>query len=129
MPTKKKKDAIKKPKPKAKAAVKKRSPSGEKRSRRGTFVKGNPGGPGRPKGSSDKAEAHELKAALVAAVTTEDIAAITRALVEKAKKGNPYAAVVLFDRIWGKAPQDVNLGGNASAPIICTWKQNADGND
>lgn len=80
------------------------------------FAKGNPGGPGRPKGSGDKTDAAKLKAAFVAAVTEEDIVAITKTLVMKARNGNPYAAVIVFDRLWGKAPQAIT-GEDGKSPV------------
>lgn len=70
----------------------------------GRFAPGNPGGPG--------AIAHErtkrtraLRQALCDAVTHEDMAAVARALVERAKAGDVAAARELLDRIIGRPLQ------------------------
>ncbi len=80
------------------------------------FKKGQPGGPGRPKGSYDK-KAAELKAALLAAITEQDIKDIAAGLIRAAKKGEARAAKELFDRVWGKAPQAVEVTGEGGGDI------------
>ena len=73
----------------------------------GKFTKGNPGGPGNPFAK----QAAELRAALYEAVTTKDIEEIAAKLVAKAKRAEVPAIKELFDRLWGKAPQAVELSG------------------
>jgi len=79
----------------------------------GKFTKGNPGGPGNPYAK----QSAELRAALYKAVTPKDIEEIAEKLVLKAKRADVPAVKELFDRLWGKAPQDVNLGGQEDNPI------------
>jgi hypothetical protein len=67
----------------------------------GRFAPGNPGGPGAIAHERTK-RARELRQALHAAVTPEDMAAIARALIEKAKAGDVAAARELLDRIIGR---------------------------
>lgn len=70
----------------------------------------NPGG--RPKGSGDKL------AAMLAAVSPEDAAVIIKVQVKKAKKGDTRAAEFVADRLFGKAPQAVNVGGSDGGPFV-----------
>lgn len=65
----------------------------------GRFVLGNPGGPGNPHAPT----VARLRAAILAAVTPDDIEAIVRALVHRAKGGDLGAARELLDRAIGKA--------------------------
>ena len=65
----------------------------------GRFVKGNPGGPGNPHGG----KVARLRSAILAAVTPEDIDAIVRAMVQRAKGGDMTATKELLDRAIGKA--------------------------
>jgi len=67
----------------------------------GRFTKGNPGGPGNP----HAAQAARLRSALLEAVTTDDVEAIARRMVEEAKAGNVQAGRELLDRLLGKAHQ------------------------
>jgi hypothetical protein len=84
----------------------------EGRDERGRFAKGNPGGPGAPRPEC----VVEFKRAMLAATSAEDVAAITRALIEKAKAGDVAAAGLLYDRWWGKAKQHFEIEGvNVSA--------------
>ncbi len=64
----------------------------------GQFQKGNPGGPGNPHAG----RVSKLRAALIAAVTAEDIAAVVKSIVQAAKSGDIPAAKLLFDRVLGK---------------------------
>lgn len=91
----------------------------------GRFAKGNPGGPGNPGAS----RVHELRAALLSAVTAVDVRKIVKKLVELAKDGNLDAAGLLFDRVFGKAPQalaiaevteDVSGGGGRHGVRVVT---------
>ena len=67
----------------------------------GRFTKGNPGGPGNP----HAAQVAQLRSALLDAVTTEDVQAVARRMVEEAKAGNVQAGRELLDRVLGKAHQ------------------------
>ena len=69
----------------------------EDRDSRGRFVKGHAGGPGRPPAAS----VHEHRAALVNAVTPDDIRAVARMLVDKALAGDIGAAKLLMERLFG----------------------------
>ncbi len=80
------------------------APSGDGRDCQGRFAAGNPGGPGNP----FAAQAARLRSALFQAVTPEDLAAVIRALVGKAKEGNVAAARELLDRLLGK-PEAIDL--------------------
>ena len=73
----------------------------------GKFVTGNQCSVGNA--SSGDSRAKELKKALYDAVTKEDIKAIAEALATKAKKGDTAAAKELFDRLWGRAKQDIDV--------------------
>lgn len=67
----------------------------------GRFALGNPGGPGAIAHERTK-RARALRQALHDAVTPEDMAAVARALVERAKAGDVAAARELLDRIIGR---------------------------
>ena len=62
-----------------------------------SFKTGNPGGPGNP----FAARAGRIRAALLEAVTDDDVAEVVAALVREAKAGNVPAARVLLDRTLG----------------------------
>ncbi len=64
------------------------------RTKKGTFTKGNKGGPGNP----HVAKVAALKTAFYAAVTPADMQAIVRKLVKEAKNGNVLAAREVLDR-------------------------------
>jgi len=70
----------------------------------GRFAPGNRGGPGNPHATT----VAKLRAAILAAVTPEDIDAIIRGLVHRAKGGDMAAAKELLDRAIGKAT-DANV--------------------
>lgn len=76
----------------------------------GRFARGNPGGPGNP----HAATVAKLRAAILAAVTPEDIDAIIRALVHRAKGGDMAAIRELLDRAIGK-PTDADLAERLDA--------------
>ncbi len=75
------------------------TPSTNGRTPRGQFAKGNPGGPGNPYARRTAA----LRSALLDAVTEQDIRAVARALVKRAKAGEIPAIRELLDRLLGKA--------------------------
>ncbi len=109
-----------KKKAKTKKKAKKRKPSsvGNKtgRTSEGKFGKGNRCSVGNKGNTSEKAKA--LKTILLKAVTEKDIKAIAKKLVENAKKGDIHATKELFDRLWGRAIQEVDLGDNATKTIF-----------
>ncbi len=74
---------------------------GQGRAANGRFTVGNPGGPGNP---HIKRVSH-LRAMLMAAVTDEDLQAIARMLIDKAKDGDMPAIRELLDRTIGKPAQ------------------------
>lgn len=74
------------------------APSANGRNSAGQFLPGNPGGPGNPHGG----KVAKLRAALVEAVTPEDIAEVVSSLLRAAKSGDIPAAKLLFDRAIGK---------------------------
>jgi hypothetical protein len=70
----------------------------------GRFAKGNAGGPGNPYA----ARVAKLRAALLDAVTTEDIEAVARALVRQARQGDVASIRELLSRTLGK-PLEADL--------------------
>jgi hypothetical protein len=54
---------------------------------------------------------------LLRTVTAEDIEAVVRTLIEKAKKGDVVAARELLDRTIGKPASAIELSGTVGAPI------------
>jgi hypothetical protein len=86
----------------------------------GRFAPGNPGGPGAIAHERNK-RARALRQALHDAVTREDMAAVARALIDKAKAGDVAAARELLDRIIGRplpaSPQGDDDGEDKSVVI------------
>jgi hypothetical protein len=80
---------------------------GDVRGKNGRFAKGHKGGPGNPLGK----KIEKLRAALVRAVTDDDIRQMAKGLIRQAKRGSPAAATVLWDRIFGRAKQPIELSG------------------
>jgi hypothetical protein len=76
----------------------------------GRFAPGNAGGPGNP----HAATVAKLRAAIMAAVTPEDIDAIIRALVHRAKGGDMAAIREVLDRAIGR-PSDADLAERLDA--------------
>jgi hypothetical protein len=68
---------------------------------RGRFAAGNAGGPGNPYTK----QTARLRAALLAAVTEEDIKAIVSKLIEQARGGNIPAAREVLDRTLGRSQE------------------------
>lgn len=75
------------------------------RDARGRFTKGNAGGPGNPHAR----KAQQLRSAMLAATTQRDVAAIVKALIERAKRGDVTAAREVLDRCLGKPQQSIEL--------------------
>ncbi len=77
-------------------------PSPNGRTTRGQFARGNPGGPGNPHAK----RVAWLREALLDAVTEDDLRAIAKTLVKKAKGGDLPAIRELLNRVIGKATDD-----------------------
>jgi hypothetical protein len=86
---------------------------GKGRGRNGRFANGWKGGPGNPLA----AKTERLRAALVNAVSEEDIAKMAKGLVKAANRGSPAAASVVWDRIFGKAKQPMEFTGKDGGKI------------
>ena len=98
---------------------KKRKPSSNGRhgrNNKGQFAKGHKLSVGNKGHVNEKAR--ELKKALIEAVGEKDIKAISKKLIEKAKAGDIPATRELFDRLWGRAIQEVDLGDTAAKTIF-----------
>ena len=67
----------------------------------GKFEKGHPGGPGRPKGSRNRAYA------LYDSLARKSMAKAVKAIGEAAEDGDPDCARLLFARLWPKAHDQV----------------------
>ncbi len=76
---------------------------GNGRDGRGRFAKGNVGGTGNPHAR----HVGQLRSALLATVTSEDIEAVVGKLIELAKNGNIQAAKEVLDRIYGRPNQPI----------------------
>ena len=76
------------------------SPNGSNgRTSSGRFAPGNPGGPGNPHGR----RVAQLRAALISAVSDDDIKEIIQTIVAKAKNGELSACKILFEHVIGRA--------------------------
>jgi len=95
----------------------------EVRDDQGRFLPGNPGGPGNP----HVAAVGAWRKALVEAVTPEDVGAVTRKLVAKAKEGESWAVKELFDRCLGRPQQRMELdtGEQTWAAMLVALQQAA----
>jgi hypothetical protein len=79
----------------------------------GRFAKGNKGGPGNP----HVQQTAQLRSALLGAVTPERIVNVIQALMDRAEKGDVPAARELFDRLFGKASQPIEVSGPNGQPV------------
>ncbi|MHC4639656.1 MAG: hypothetical protein ACYTBV_19485 [Planctomycetota bacterium] len=82
----------------------------------GQFAKGNKLSKGNKSHWNEKAQ--KLKKALTDAITEKDIKEIAKGLVKKAKQGDTSAAKEIFDRLWGKASQQVEIESVAEARVL-----------
>ena len=71
----------------------------------GQFLPGHKGGPGNPHSK----RCNQLRTKMIETITTDDIEEITRQLIALAKKGNIKAIKEVFDRVMGKAIQQINV--------------------
>ena len=107
------KNKVKKKKTKAKP----RSDVIDGRTNKGKFAKGNQCSVGNS-GGGNKEKAKALKRALIEAVTEKDIIAVLKKMLSQAKKGDAAARKELFDRLWGRAIQEVDLGEETRRTIF-----------
>ena len=73
-------------------------PTSNGRDARGRFVKGNPGGPGNPYAG----KISQLRKALIASVSPQDIAEIARTVIEQAKAGDAAMIRLLWSYVLGE---------------------------
>jgi hypothetical protein len=90
----------------------------EGRDAQGRFTKGNSGGPGNPHVS----QTAKLRAALLEAVTPEDIREIALKMVKNAKAGNMIATKELLERTIGPAKLTMDL--NVQTPSDGSYLDN-----
>lgn len=90
---------------------------------RGRFVKGSGGGPGNPYAR----RVARLRRELYRAVTPEDLRAVVRVLVEKAKAGDVVAIKELLDRVVGKSRPIEDAVGPEARPlkVLVTYSDHA----
>ncbi len=110
------KKKVKKKNGKAKEGVKD-APLTNGRNGKGQFVNGNGAGKGH-KASAAYEKAKQLKRVFAAAITDDAVKKIALSLVKSAKKGDVQAAKEIFDRLWGKAPQAIELGDGVGGPLV-----------
>ena len=67
------------------------------RDKQGRFAVGNKGGPGNPYAR----RVAQMRRAMLNAVSDEDLNEIVTNLIEQAKRGDPQAIKILFDRLFG----------------------------
>ena len=105
-----------KKKKKAKKATP-RSIGKDGRNSKGQFQKGNTLSKGNS-GGGNKEDAKKLKRTLIEAVSEKDIKLIVKKMVFQAKNGDAAARKELFDRLWGRAIQEVDIGDNTAKTIF-----------
>lgn len=89
------------------AASKSKGTNGDGRGANGRFVKGWKGGPGNPRLKAIES----LRIAVRDSVTVEDLRAVMRMLVTKAKEGDMIAIRELLDRAVGRPQQSIDIEG------------------
>jgi hypothetical protein len=80
------------------------APENNGRDPQGRFAKCNPGGPGNPFARA----VAKLRSALIKSVQPDDVVAIARAMIDKAKGGDVAAARLVFSYVLGKPAETVN---------------------
>lgn len=78
---------------------------GNGRQANGQFAKGNAGGPGNPHGG----RVALLRTTFLDAVTAEDLQAVARALLDRARSGDLAAIREVLDRTIGRPTASVNV--------------------
>ena len=82
--------------------------SADTRDAKGRFLPGNPGGPGNPQARN----VATWRGALAASVSADDVAEVTRKLLEAARAGQPWAVKEFFDRCLGKPHVQIDLAAD-----------------
>jgi hypothetical protein len=77
----------------------------------GRFGPGNKASPGNP----NALKMHQLRAALLAATSAEDVARVVKALVEKAAGGDVPACKTYLDHVCGRPMQAIEVSGLGGA--------------
>ncbi|KKM19146.1 hypothetical protein LCGC14_1658590 [marine sediment metagenome] len=111
----------------SKTKSKPRTVGADGRTKEGKFVKGNQCSVGNKSKTNEKSKA--LKQALIEAIDEKDIRAICRGLARKAKKGDVAAAKEIFDRLWGRAKQEVEIGAEDNLKSFIGWLVGRNGDD
>lgn len=88
-------------------------PSPNGRNGRGQFAKGNPGGPGNPHAR----RIGRLRSTLLRTITPEDIQAVVQKLIARAKCGDMTAISLLFDRIFGRPGQALEVSADITTAV------------
>lgn len=101
---------------KKKTKSKPRTIGADGRTNEGKFTKGNQCSVGNKSRTDEKAKA--LKQALLEVINEEDIKEIFKGLAKKAKAGDVAAAKEIFDRLWGRAKQEVDFGENTANTLV-----------
>ncbi len=82
---------------------------------RGRFLPGNQAACGR--GNPHAARVNAWRSALAQSVTAQDVRAVLKVLVQKAKAGEPWAVKEFLDRTLGKADQRLEVTGEGDGPV------------
>lgn len=81
----------------------------------GRFLKGNPGGPGNPKLKAQNQRRSVFDGVLDEHCSREDQVEIVKKAVIDAKAGDRHARRDLWDRLYGKVPQEIDADVNVGA--------------
>ena len=83
----------------------------EGRDNKGRFAKGNKGGPGHPLSG----RVNQLRSMLLEAITEDDLNAIVKQLVTKARGGELTAITEILNRLLGKPAVEISMDVNATS--------------
>lgn len=97
----------------------------QERDKNGRFVKGNGGGPGRPKRERED----RFMEITLSAVTYKDWREIVKKAVQQAGRGNPQARKFLADYLLGPPPQRHEVSGPDGGALLIEyvndWRHNS----